>query len=296
SHGRRASRQARRDSRRHRYPAGSTKRHGRCPGGPDQACATARAAEDQDGHWHAGGHRLGFGDLAGRTGWDLWRDYQAAALAGAARHCRHYARDLAALDGASLAQAAETEPRPDSRCQRLGGECQGQNERAVWWFAHGRGRATTRLPAGHGRSVCGKEAPLGSLYHPYHHRCSGHLLVPGQAGWSIARSRQKHICPGHICPRLCAAAARRIPRKTGRSNEVIATRLAHVSHPPRGAPAERAIGRSLEWGWRGTVGCGSQVYLIDHPTAAVLRRNAPALERLTGAPPNSVFVLARGRV
>ena len=53
--------------------------------------------------------------------------------------------DLRALDDHRLAQAAQAQPRPDPRRQRLGGERQGEDQRAVRRLAHRRGHAAARL-------------------------------------------------------------------------------------------------------------------------------------------------------
>ena len=54
-------------------------------------------------------------------------------------HCGHHAFDFPAVHGHRVAQIAQAQPRPDPRCQRLGREREGEDERAVRRRADGRG-------------------------------------------------------------------------------------------------------------------------------------------------------------
>ena len=63
---------------------------------------------------------------------------------------RHHAAHLRPLDVAGLAQAPQTQPRPDPGCQRLGRQRQGQDQCPLRRVAHQRGRAAPRRAAGPG--------------------------------------------------------------------------------------------------------------------------------------------------
>ena len=138
-----------------------------------EVAQTRRAAAAEDGHGHTGGHRPGLDHPALGFGRHLRPLYRHAAVADSNGHPGHPAGRFHAFGDHGVHEAAAAEPRPDPGCQRLGGERQSQDERAVRRIAHRRGGAAARLAAGYHRPVCREEKPLAQG------RGAGHPADPG---------------------------------------------------------------------------------------------------------------------
>jgi hypothetical protein len=77
-------------------------------------------------------HRPGHRCHRYRCGLDCRRFHGLAHLADAPGRRRHHSCRLRAVDADCLPQAAATQPWPDPRCQRLGGQHQGRDQHPLW--------------------------------------------------------------------------------------------------------------------------------------------------------------------
>ena len=118
---------------------------------------------------------------ATRRGSSSW-----APLATAGRLRRDHAAHLAAVGGAGVHQAAQAQPRPDPRRQRLGGEHAREDQRPVRRHVEQRRQAAARLPARHQRSLRREDLPLEVA--ALRRACCSTAPTPGGRGSSIASS------------------------------------------------------------------------------------------------------------
>ncbi len=102
----------------------------------------------------------GLGQFGGRLCRHTGFPWKIRTVAGSAGHCRHHARDFRAVHGHRVAEIAQAQSRPDSRRQRLGGERQSQDERAVWRRAYRRGCVAAGRHLRRGGRICGEASGL----------------------------------------------------------------------------------------------------------------------------------------